>query len=123
MNVPQGIAVAVVAQRDILLALTHTRREGHAPFLVLHGARQRDRRQGIALRQDQHRLRQRHCAERAEQPERVGARQRYPGEPQDAATQRRDLDLHFHLLAGRDWRHCGILHRRQLERITGPAAR
>ena len=83
--------------------------------LVSCGARQRDRRQQIALRQNEHRLRQQHRAERAEQSERVGAGQRNPGQPQNAPAKRRKLHLHLHFLARRHRRNQGVLRQRHLE--------
>ena len=58
MNVAQWITVSVVAQGDKFLALPDMRCQRDAAFLVFHGARQGNRRQGIALGQDQSTLRQ-----------------------------------------------------------------
>ena len=52
VNVPQRIAVPVVAQRHELLARADVRRERHAAFLVAQRAGQRDVWQRIALWQN-----------------------------------------------------------------------
>ena len=91
VDVAQRIAVPIIAQRDELLAAPHVGRQRHAAFLIAHRAGQRDGRNGIALGQNQNRLRRRQLDERAEQSQRVGPRQRHPGETQDPAPQRQRL--------------------------------
>ena len=59
VDVAHGVTGPVVAQRDKFIAAAHAGGQGDAPFLILQCARQGQRRQRVALGQDQHRLRHR----------------------------------------------------------------
>ena len=89
MNVAQWITVSVVAQGDKFLALPHMRRQRDPAFLVFHGAWQSNRRQGIALGQDQSTLRQWQAEQSAIQSQRIRAGKSAARKTQYTTTQRR----------------------------------
>ena len=115
--------MAIIAQRDKLFAAPDVRRERHTAFLITHRARQRDGRKGITLRQNQNRLRRGHPAERAEQSQRIGPRQRHAGEMQNSPAQRKHFHTRLGPAAGRQRRNLRLLHLHPAERIFPPALR
>ena len=75
VDVPQGIAAAILPKRHELVALPDVRRESDAALLVFHVAGQGNGGESIASGQDEQRLRERVPGEPVNQPERIRARQ------------------------------------------------